>query len=260
MNIVIKNEKLNMTLAHKWNKASSIWHSQKEIQVLKELLIRLELKSKASVIDVACGVGFHSLFFYDYGLNVVSCDIDEGNLKKLNISLCTRGINIPLIKADWQTIGSIIKNKYDAVFCLGSSITYFESWNENQEINQNNRVSKLINILENYKELMAKNASLIIGYSKHYYTDKTKTTISFGKKILEDGIYEMNWHLFFDWKEKIKKWKCEIKDHLQNDYSFSLNSHLYSLEEFQKICRHVFNTVEVIDIDENYYDVFIICK
>lgn len=254
-------QKQNLSLAQKWARASTIWHKEREKRTLYKLIMHLNLVKNDKIIDVACGIGFHSLCFKNLGLDVTSSDIDDGNLKKFQEILLDKDVDIPLKNVDWIEIDKIIKGKFKAVFCLGSSITYFESWSEGNSIKIGNREIKLIRILENFKKLLSNEGILIIGYSRHYYTNKNYAVVRFGNTFDAEGNhFEMNWYLHFDWIGKRKKWKCELTDDLINDYSFELESHLYSLEEFLLICKKVFDNVEVIDLDKDYYDVFVICK
>ena len=192
------------------------------------------------------------------GFNVLASDIDDNNLKILSQKQIEKDIFFPVIKADWNTINSEIYSKFDALFCLGSSITYFESWNENSNINSDNRIEGLLNILYNFKAMLKPNAKLVIGYSKHYPTSQNIEIVKFDNSVLAGKEYSMKWELHFDWVNKTKSWICEIFTD-DGDYSFNLNSHLYSKEEFIELCQKVFKNVTVMETPDEYYDDFVIC-
>lgn len=246
---------LMMNLSEKWKIASMVWHTEKERDILKQLLNTVKISGK-SVCDVACGTGFHSILLSNMNYNVIAADVDEDNISYFQNIIDEQNYTISLYQADWQNIDEIITNKFNAVLCLGSSITYFESWNQNSKINLSNRKKGLTKILANFKNMIANNGAVIIGYSKHYPTNKSYEVVKFPDK---DG-YKMQWKLSFDWENKIKHWNCILKDPSGKDLSFELESHLYSKEEFINICQYVFDNVEAIDIDKDYYDEFIICS
>lgn len=251
-----KNQRQSvMQLSDKWRIASLVWHNENEIEIFKELLDRINISGN-SICDVACGTGFHSIMLSNLGFDVVASDVDEGNIEHFQNNIEQYNQSIPIYQADWKNVDKVISKKFDAIFCLGSSITYFESWRKDSKIDLNNRINGLVNVLSNFKNILAKNGKVVIGYSRHYPKNKSFKTINFPTT----NDYKMEWRLSFDWERKIKNWECKLKDASRNDLSFELQSHLYSKQEFIKICQKVFNNVKEIDVNEDYYDVFIVCS
>lgn len=242
-------------LSDKWKIASMIWHSESEVKILKELMRQIDIQGK-SVCDIACGTGFHSILLSNFGYDVVAIDVDKGNVNHFYDVLDQNKHSITIRQADWKNIDEILSNTFDVVLCLGSSITYFESWQQGSRVDLNNRTKGLVKVLKNFKKLLAKNGKVVIGYSKHYPEDKSYEVVKFPSK----NGYEMEWILNFDWERKVKNWKCKLIDFSGNDLSFELQSHLYSKQEFVEICKKVFTNVEILDIDKDYYDEFIVCN
>ena len=249
-----------LSLSKRWNIASSIWHNKEvEGKIIRTLFNKLGLYNESdNIIDVACGTGFHSIIVKEMGFDVTSSDIDTRNLNLFKEQLSKENYSILLKVADWRHIHHIISSKYNAVLCLGSSITYFESWNNDSYLDTMNRILKLKEILSNFKLLLKNGGHLIIGYSRFYYGDSSR--INFPSKIVAGVLFDMKWNFFYNWDKKTKKWLCEIYNEYGEDYSFELQSHLYSLEEFANICKEIYSEVEVVDINKNYYDKFIICR
>ena len=243
-------------LSDKWNIASTVWHNEVfEKRIFTELLSKITLEGNR-ICDVACGTGFHSILLSKMGYTVEAVDIDKGNLDHFKNKMQGSLHRIPVYNSDWLNLQDLFKSKFDSVLCLGSSITYFESWKDGGRINSENRITGLVKVLSNFKSLCLENGKVVIGFSKHYPTSKNIEVIKFPQK----NGFKMEWVLRFDWERKVKRWGCILSHISGEQISFELESHLYSTEEFVDICETVFSKVEKIDIHENYYDEFIVCS
>lgn len=93
-----------------------------------DFFIRL-LKERGvqSVLDVATGTGFHSVRLLQAGFNVTSADGSPEMLAKAFENARRAGLIMQTIHADWRWLSRDIHNKYDAVICLGNSLTHLFS-------------------------------------------------------------------------------------------------------------------------------------
>jgi sarcosine/dimethylglycine N-methyltransferase len=84
----------------------------------------LRARGKATVLDVACGTGFHSVRLTEAGFNVTSADGSAAMLAKAFENGQSRGLILKTVQADWRWLNRDIQGKYDAIICLGNSFTH----------------------------------------------------------------------------------------------------------------------------------------
>jgi sarcosine/dimethylglycine N-methyltransferase len=90
------------------------------IKILKERGVR-------RVLDVATGTGFHSIRLLRAGFDVISADGSPEMLAQAFENARRAGFIMRTIHADWRWLSRDIYNKYDAVICLGNSLTHLFS-------------------------------------------------------------------------------------------------------------------------------------
>jgi sarcosine/dimethylglycine N-methyltransferase len=90
------------------------------IRILKERGVK-------RVLDVATGTGFHSIRLLRAGFEVISADGSPEMLAQAFENARRAGFIMRTIHADWRWLGRDIHNKYDAVICLGNSLTHLFS-------------------------------------------------------------------------------------------------------------------------------------
>lgn len=250
-----------MTLADKWHLAAKIWHGEHEYSIFKKLFLEeLAISPKSSIIDAACGTGFHTKMLLDIGFKDISAsDYDFGNIEIVRC-LDWYKESIMLFQADWKNLVDKTNKRYDVCLCLGSSITYFESWKENVTIHKSNRIDGLKQVFKSFKDILKKGGNLVVGISRHYSEEINSAEISFPDKYINGIRHSLKWELSYDWEKRKKNWKCKINDEFSNDYSFILQSHLITFDEFKVVAMEVFGNFQIFDVDPNYYDVFLVCK
>ncbi len=79
------------------------------------------------VLDVATGTGFHSVQLLKAGFQVVSADGSPEMLAQAFENGRKHGFIMRTVQADWRWLGRDIHNKFDAVICLGNSLTHLFS-------------------------------------------------------------------------------------------------------------------------------------
>ncbi len=90
------------------------------IRILKERGVK-------RVLDVATGTGFHSIRLLRAGFEVTSADGSPEMLAQAFENARRAGFIMRTIHADWRWLSRDIHNKYDAVICLGNSLTHLFS-------------------------------------------------------------------------------------------------------------------------------------
>jgi glycine/sarcosine/dimethylglycine N-methyltransferase len=76
------------------------------------------------ILDVATGTGFHSIRLLRAGFDVTSADGSPEMLARAFENARRAGFIMRTIHADWRWLSRDIHNKYDAVICLGNSLTH----------------------------------------------------------------------------------------------------------------------------------------
>ena len=76
------------------------------------------------ILDVATGTGFHSIRLMRAGFDVTSADGSPEMLARAFENARKAGFIMKTIHADWRWLSRDIHNKYDAVICLGNSLTH----------------------------------------------------------------------------------------------------------------------------------------
>jgi len=79
------------------------------------------------VLDVATGTGFHSIRLLRAGFDVISADGSPEMLAQAFENARRAGFIMRTVHADWRWLSRDIYNKYDAVICLGNSLTHLFS-------------------------------------------------------------------------------------------------------------------------------------
>ncbi len=76
------------------------------------------------ILDVATGTGFHSIRLMRAGFDVTSADGSPEMLARAFENARKAGFIMKTIHADWRWLSRDIHYKYDAVICLGNSLTH----------------------------------------------------------------------------------------------------------------------------------------
>ncbi len=90
------------------------------IQMLQERGVR-------QVLDVATGTGFHSIRLLKAGFEVTSADGSPEMLAQAFENARREGLIMRTVHADWRWLSRDIHNKFDAIICLGNSMTHLFS-------------------------------------------------------------------------------------------------------------------------------------
>ncbi len=87
----------------------------------------LQERGVKRVLDVATGTGFHSIRLLRAGFDVTSADGSPEMLAQAFDNANRAGFTLRTVHADWRWLSRDIHNKFDAVICLGNSLTHLFS-------------------------------------------------------------------------------------------------------------------------------------
>jgi SAM-dependent methyltransferase len=200
---------------------------------IRNLLSFLRPKDNATFLDLACGKGRHSIFLHSFGHLVSGCDLSEKSIDHAK-NFETEGLNFFV-----QDMRNSTGNKYDYVLNLFTSLGYFDSSNENQQMFD-----------AVYSDLNS-NGVLVIDFLNEIKVRKGMIPL---EKKRESGIE----FTISKWVEdnRIHK-KIEFKDE-QQDFSFVERVELLSLAQIKNYAiksgfelEHIFGNYLLEDYNDN---------
>lgn len=79
-----------------------------------------------TVLDIACGTGYHTVNLYLNGFIVTGSDGSANMVEKANENAARSGLkNQRLVEAQWTSLSAAFPNeKFDAIICLGNAFTH----------------------------------------------------------------------------------------------------------------------------------------
>jgi glycine/sarcosine N-methyltransferase len=80
-----------------------------------------------TVLDVACGSGYHSVRLLEAGFGVTASDGSQAMVAKAISNARRRGLPLSATVADWRELSRSVQGKFDAVLCLGSSFCHLRT-------------------------------------------------------------------------------------------------------------------------------------
>ena len=92
---------------------------------MKNLVAFLKLEPGASILDLACGKGRHSIYLNKLGFNVTGVDLSENSITH------ARRFQNENLKFKVHCMCEPVDKKFDAVFNLFTSLGYFENEEDN---------------------------------------------------------------------------------------------------------------------------------
>ncbi|MFN8699608.1 MAG: class I SAM-dependent methyltransferase [Flavobacteriales bacterium] len=98
---------------------------------LSALLSRLKVAPGASILDLACGSGRHSVYLAGQGYSVTGVDLSESSIQRAKRH---RIENLSFIRADMRTFG--LNKEFDLILNLFTSFGYFDRQEENLQVLQ----------------------------------------------------------------------------------------------------------------------------
>ncbi len=100
---------------------------EKRLKNESPFFLRLFEQNKVrKILDLACGTGHHAIYFARAGYEVTGVDISENMLEIARKN--AKGIRgVRFLRAGFLNVFPRVKNKFDAVLCLGNSLPHLLS-------------------------------------------------------------------------------------------------------------------------------------
>ncbi|MGB9698446.1 MAG: class I SAM-dependent methyltransferase [Thermodesulfobacteriota bacterium] len=92
----------------------------------------LEEHGAKRVLDTACGTGWHAITLVKMGYYAVGCDASPEMIARARANATQEGVNVSFVVASFNELNKL-KDKFDAVLCLGNSLPHLLTQKELKE-------------------------------------------------------------------------------------------------------------------------------
>jgi len=89
----------------------------------------LNQQNARSVLDTACGTGWHAIALAQKGYTPAGCDASPAMIERARANATQAGVNVRFETADFQRL-DLFPGKFDAILCLGNSLPHLLSREE----------------------------------------------------------------------------------------------------------------------------------
>jgi SAM-dependent methyltransferase len=77
-----------------------------------------------SVLDCACGTGWHAIALRRHDYRVAGSDISQAMIARARDNAAREKVEIPFVVASFETLRARYSERFDAVLCLGNSLPH----------------------------------------------------------------------------------------------------------------------------------------
>ena len=178
------NSPNSRALAKMWNE---FVNAKKRMQIEGPFLSRHLASRKAqSVFDSCFGVGADSIYLLQEGYNVTSNELDLNFVREAMKNAKEEGLKLRILNYDWLELEQQVEEgAFDAVLCLGNSLTYLFDYNEQ------------VRALEGFRYILRKGGSLILDTRNYDYILNSRFD------ILESGNFQYSGKYVYCGIEKV---------------------------------------------------------
>ncbi len=107
-----------------WARVATPDYAKKEIAFIKELI---SFPENARILDMPCGLGWHSLLLAEEGYRVTGVDLSKEYINNLVKNAKER--TLPVRSLQLNMLDFTTPEPYDVLLCLGNSFSYFNANN-----------------------------------------------------------------------------------------------------------------------------------
>jgi len=93
------------------------------------ILRTLDQHNVRSVLDTACGTGWHAIALAQKGYPAAGCDASRAMIERARTNAAQAGVNVRFETADFQRL-DFFPGKFNAILCLGNSLPHLLSREE----------------------------------------------------------------------------------------------------------------------------------
>lgn len=188
-------------------------------QFLNNIISFLNMPTNASIVDLACGKGRHSVFLNKAGFNVVGVDLSENSIE---YAKQFENNQLHFNVADLRNFNSDLK--FDYAFNLFTSFAYFKTEEENKKV------------LTCFKNCLKPNGILLLDF---FNAEKLAQHKNICESKTIDGI-SFNINKVIENKKIIKRIEFEVEGH---DYYFQEEVQLLTLADFRLLFSQIGFTI-----------------
>lgn len=209
----------------------------KASEQIEKLLSLLEIDRESHVLDLACGVGRHSIELSKRGFRVTGLDATRPYLETAKERACAEAVEVEFIHDDMRKFNR--PGMFDAVFNLYTSFGYFERAEDDERV------------VRNCHESLKPGGVLVLSL-----VGKEELARDFEKRTWDerDGTFFLEEHQVTDqWSWVENRWIL-VNDGQVDEYEVS--HRLYSAAELSDLLRRAgFSEVDIYgDLDGDDYD------
>ncbi len=77
-----------------------------------------------TILDCACGTGWHVIKFSELGFEVTGCDVSNDMIKKALQNATSSGMDVNFLQVDFKHLTEAFDKKFDCVVCWGNSLNH----------------------------------------------------------------------------------------------------------------------------------------
>ncbi|WP_038290541.1 class I SAM-dependent methyltransferase [Acetivibrio straminisolvens] len=82
------------------------------------------------ILDVACGSGGYSIELAKAGYVVTAVDLEDEMIEKVKLKAAENSLSINAFKCDMRELEEKIRERFDAIFCIGNSLVHLSNLKE----------------------------------------------------------------------------------------------------------------------------------
>ena len=147
-----------------------------------------------TVLDIACGTGFHSITLKADGFDVTAADGAPNMLARTRENAQRFGINeLRVVEAEWTRLGETFANeRFDAVICLGNAFTHL--FEEEDRLRSLNEIYRLLNN-DGLAVIDQRNYDAILdnGFSSKHQSYYLGETVDVRPEVLTEEVLKMRY-------------------------------------------------------------------
>jgi SAM-dependent methyltransferase len=251
---------MQFTNTQLWEISSLALHSKAYRLRYEKILKKLIGSKRKKILDSAAGTGFPSFDLIAKGYNVSCSDGDEESIQLLNRHFKKKGKNVSVTKTSWQEIAQKIHSKFDVLLNIDNSLAYMDSWNRKKlRVPKKEMLARFKTVAENFHSLLKDDGTAIIAIARNNLLKNKKMILDIGRVKYHGKSAQVTWHLWFDWKKRIKKSKTEITIN-GHKFNRTFESYLITKKELaNEVKRAGFKQIRILE-PKGIYDTLIIAK
>ena len=105
-----------------WRGAISVEQTREEASFIADVL---DVQPGASILDVPCGMGRHSLELARLGYRLTGVDLSGESIAQARSDAQTQGVDVNWLQGDMMQVDKICgEHQFDGAFCFGNSFAY----------------------------------------------------------------------------------------------------------------------------------------